>query len=387
MREELDALIDRGDSLAALGRLADGLAAGEQYDRLFEVRKLQSRLRLGVPPVYGQRPPSLAPEVERQLEHDLAAAALECGTLLAKSGQAASAWRYLQVVEDRAAVRAALEQSPRTADNSPALIEICLHQLAHPGLGMSIAVRHLGTCSSITLLDSAMHLMDGDSLDAALSVLVDHLSAELADVACRRLGLDAGLTLASLMADHQEALARTAPHGDPSHVYGVLRLGRTVRDQSTLQRLLVLARYAGLLPEGVRYPGEPPFPDQALHHELWLAALAGGPADLAVDHFCRNLDRYEQPPARLVALEYGVLLLARLGRGTEAADLACNHGLDLPELDYGAAGIGPHLIELALAPDASPVIAEYYAQRRDWLGYSMARLASHQHVRKHAGQT
>jgi hypothetical protein len=370
----LGQLLAAGRPAEALDRLAARFIEERDYERLFEVRKLQQRLAAGVPPVYRQRPAGLAPEQERALEQGLAASALECGRLMAETGDVAGAWSYLRAVEDAEAVRSALEAVPVDDSNAHALIQICVNEQAHPAYGMNLALERIGTCSSITLLEGISPQLPTADRQATSGVLVRHLAGEIVNTATGRLGLPSGLTLDRLLGEYSPALSRSGPHVDPSHLMSVLRLGRTVEDRPTLADLLSLARYAGLLPEGVRYPGDIPFQNVERDHGLWYSALLGSDSASAEAHFCQQLDRYADPAQRLVALEYGVLLLGRLGRFREAARLALEDGPDLSGLTYGAAGIAPHPVELALFPDAAPVVASWYERREDPLGYLLTSI-------------
>ncbi len=369
-------LLDSGQTGAALNHLAESFIGKRDYERLFEVRKLQIRIAHGVTPVYLQRPEGLTAGQEAALELGLAAAALECGRWMAAAGDVAGAWSYLRAVEDGTAVRGLLEAVPVDENNAHAMIQICLHEQAHPALGMSLAVARLGTCSSITLLDGISQQLPAGDRQACAVILVRHLADEIASTATQRLGLPLEQSLERLVDEYSPALARSGPHVDPSHLMSVLRIGRTVDDRTTLATLDQLARYAGLLPESVQYPGDIPFRNTERDHRLWYGALLGGDPSSAEAHFCRNLERHVDPPQRLVALEYGVLLLCRLGRFGDAARLALETGPDLAGLTYGAAGIAPHPVELALHAEAAPVVAEWYSRHDDSLGYTLAVLAN-----------
>jgi len=371
-------LLDAGDPKAGLQVIAENFLANSQFDRLFEVRKLQSRLRLGVPLVYTSRPANLDEQVQRELEKDLALAALDCGQKLAAHGDIAGAWNYLRAVDDNAAVRKALESAPLDEENTHAAIDICLNHQAHPEFGMYLAVQKLGTCSSITLFDSVHAMLGDDDLLQAAAVLVRHLYDEISAVAAERLSQPAGTSLADLMEKNRTAVSHSSPHADPSHLASILRIGRTQTSQEVLEMLLTLSMYAGLLPESLQYPGDVPFQKLSTSHQIWYSALLGQNTGEADAHFCADFEQYGISPDRIVALEYGVLLLWNTGRYAEAARLATDPQAP-GQFDYGAANIAPHLVALASKPDSAPIIAAHYAQTSDVLGFALARLSQTGH--------
>lgn len=376
--EQTEQWIAAGQPAKALEGMAAFYLERKDFARLFEVRKLQSRLRLGIPAWYVRRPGGIPRATEEQLERDLAVAALEAGQGLAAEGDVASAWGYLRAVEDEAAVRTALIQAPVPPDQIHAAIEICLHQQAAPAHGMRLALKHLGTCSSISLFDSVHGLLKEESLPEVAAVVVDHLCREVSASIVNRLGLEESeespLLLEELLARHPVAVARSAPHLDPSHLYSVLRIGRTQSERVALQQLLALAQYAGMLPESLQYAGDVPFENAALHHQWWYSALLGKETETASRHFTRELDRYQDPLQRGVAREYAVLLLWRTGRQREAVELALNDREDQASGGYGGHGIGPHPIAMACEPELAGVVAAIYRQRGDLLGFTLTRL-------------
>ncbi len=371
---EVSHLLDVGNSAAGLEKLAAYFQSTSQFDRLFEVRKMQSRLRLGVPVVYSSRPAHLDDETQRELEKDLAAAALDCGQKLASLGDIAGAWNYLRAVDDTLAVRAALEGSPLDEEGTHAAIDICLNHQAHPELGMKLAVSKLGTCTSITLFDSIHTMLAPEDLLAAAAVLVRHLYNEISTVAAQRLSQPAGTALSVMIEKNKIAVSHSSPHADPSHLSSVLRIGRTQTDPAVLKQLLTLSEYAELLPESLQYPGDAPFRAMATQHHLWYSALLGKRWEEAEAEFCKNLDRYGDSPDRIVSLEYGVLLLWSTARHSAAAHLATNK-LALGDFEYGTANIAPHLIQMASHTTAVPIIADYYRLDGDVLGFALARLS------------
>ncbi len=371
---EIARLLDQGDHAAALQRMASVFLQRGDYDRLFEVRKMQSRLRLELPLVYSRRPEGLTGEKQLDLERELSDAALECGQLLANAGNFRQAWTYLGAVDNGDAVRRILDQAPCTADNVHDAIEICLHQNAHPLLGMKLAVEHLGTCSSITLFDSVHQLLDGPGLAGTAAVLIRHLHDEISATAAQRMGLEGDVGLQAMIAGHGIALARNSPHADPSHLHGILRIGRTQTTPEMIDMLWTLSRYCGMLPESLQYPGDPPFAATALHHQWWYGSQAGHNVEQALQHFCTDLQRYENPGQQSLAREYGVLLLWQLKRFVEAVQLALSAPADSEHPPYAAHGIGPHLIEMASLPATRELVCRHYAATGDLLGFAVTRM-------------
>jgi len=349
-----------GGPAAMFADLAASLAARGRWHALFDLRLLEARHALGLPPSGDLAALALPPDVRAQLDERSLAACQEVGWPLLAAGQVAAGWMYLRAAAQPADVAARLatlseetlseetlpeetlaeekvtaELSAGTADDEEAtrrlqeIVGVALWEGVDPALGLSIVLRTQGTCNGITAYEQAVSRLPACRQEPAAAVLVAHLHGEIA-----RAG----------------GFAEPGLHCDVSHLQSVLRLARVCTTEPALRQAWELASYACRLPPDVVYPGEPPFENVAEASRLWYAAQIGRDVEEAVAYFRRAFLTADPQDSGTLPCDALVVLLARLGRPGEALRAALERPRDdgMPS-GMQALGMMPSLVDLAAA--------------------------------------
>src|SRR5687767_7454167 len=154
--DQLQAALEKGGAEAALQQTANLLRERKKYHELFEVLKMQLRLKLGLQ-LLGTEPTEKLTEKQRaELEEGLVAACREVGSALLRDGQIREGWMYLRPVGEKAEMAELLRDVETTEENYEELIEICLHEGVDIGRGYGLVLERFGTCNAITQFDSAV---------------------------------------------------------------------------------------------------------------------------------------------------------------------------------------------------------------------------------------
>ena len=301
MFDDLAALADDPERL--FNTLAERLAAAGELHRLFDLRLLEQRRRLGLP--LDRRTP--IDEVEEPLRSQLEAAYLaacrEVGELFLAGRPAA---RSVDVPPPRG------RQARRCAGSWPAsrpttaradeLIELALYEGVDPERGYAWLLGRQGTCNAITTLDGLEPQLRPADLKACAAVLVRHVYEELRGNLAGHLhrlaaeSTGAVVTLAAnlsvrelsvreLTQQHPELQARGDYHLDASHLASTMRYARLLTDPALVTKALEMAEYGTRLPAELQYPGESPFEDLYSAHRLYFQATLGREVDAALDLF------------------------------------------------------------------------------------------------------
>jgi len=339
-----------GGPAAMFADLAASLAARGRWHALFDLRLLEARHSLGLPPSGDLAALALPPDVRAQLDERSLAACQEVGWPLLAAGQVAAGWMYLRAAAQPADVAARLatlaeetlaeekvtdELSAGAADDEEAtrrlqeIVGVALWEGVDPALGLSIVLRTQGTCNGITAYEQAVSRLPACRQEPAAAVLVAHLHGEIA-----RAG----------------GFAEPGLHCDVSHLQSVLRLARVCTTEPALRQAWELASYACRLPPDVVYPGEPPFENVAEASRLWYAAQIGRDVEEAVAYFRRAFLIADPQDAGTLPCDALVVLFARLGRPGEALRVALERPRDdgMPS-GMQALGMMPSLVDLAAA--------------------------------------
>jgi hypothetical protein len=389
--QKIEAALVAGDRQRALELAAVAFQTAGDAHRLFEIRKMQARLRLGLPLVsWAERrkvegtssSEEVRPEVQKQLEDQLLAACREAAAMLLANGNIAAAWPYLEPLDDRDWVRQQIERAPVDASNLEAMTEYAFHRGGHPAYGYRLILKNSGTCNAITLFDSAAPYLDRATRVKLAQELVEHFFAELVN------------NVGASMRDRQphNPLSQTfgadeliralskgnlelsgGPHIDATHLNSVTRIGQIVSEPSLVEKLLTLSQYGSRLPEMFHFPGIAPFENQFADSVVFYQALAGREIGSAIEHFKRKLVEAEGTPNHLLVVETLVEWLGRIGRAKEAVEVAIAYPLD----DFGQLGIAPNLLEIAKQnPEAEQRLALHFRERGDLLSFLMTSVSN-----------
>jgi hypothetical protein len=355
----LAATADTAGTAAMFETLAATLTARRQWHALFDLRLVEARTDLGLPPTgdLGE----LSPAVRDQLDERSLAACREIGWPLLDEGQVAAAWMYLRAaaapaeVSERLAGMAATIVAAR--ENSldegatarlEEIVHVALWEGVDPALGIELVISVNGTCNAITAYEQAVSRLPARRQEAAAGVLVRHLHREVAGKA------DDG-----------------SIHVDVSHLQSVLRIARVCTDQAVIGAAWELACYACRLPAELVYPGEPPFENVGEASRLFFGAQLGHDVKEAIGFFRRAAARASIEESGTLPSDTLVLLLTRLGQPAAALHAALERPADGPMPSAMlASGMLPSLVELATAADAWDELLAACQARGDTITYA-----------------
>jgi hypothetical protein len=362
----LAATADTAGTAAMFKTLAATLEARRQWHALFDLRLVEARTDLGLPPTGDLG--DLSPAVRDQLDERSLAACREIGWPLLDEGQVAAAWMYLRAaaapaeVSERLASMAAAILAARgnsidedTTARLEEIVHVALWEGVDPALGIELVISVHGTCNAITAYEQAVSRLPARRQEPAAGVLVRHLHREVAGKA------DDG-----------------SIHVDVSHLQSVLRIARVCTDHAVIGAAWELACYACRLPSELVYPGEPPFENVGEASRLFFGAQLGHDVKEAIGFFRRaaTLARIEE--SGTLPSDTLVLLLTRLGQPAAALHAALERPADGPMPSAMlASGMLPSLVELATAADAWDELLAACQARGDTITYAATLAARH----------
>jgi hypothetical protein len=374
MFDALASLADDPDALCA--RVAQTLAASGDLHRLFDLRLLQERRRLGL--ALDRRTPidEIEEPLRSQLEAAYLAACREVGELLLDAGRLREAWMYLRPAGDKLAVRQRLARMTPDEQQVNELIELALYEGVDPERGYAWLLGRQGTCSAITTLDGLEQQLSVADLKACAAVLVRHVYNELHGNMRGHLHRLAGsapaeLSVLQLIDQHPELLEGGNYHLDPSHLASAIRYARLLAEPALVAKSLEMAEYGSRLPGELQYVGEPPFEELYPAHRQWFRATLGRDVDSAVSYFAAKAHAAREDPQSTAPLETYLVLLTRAGRPAEALEAY----VELAPRDRDLSRLAPTLLELAELSGQWDRYAAACRDRGDLLGYAAGILA------------
>ncbi|HEX6962401.1 MAG TPA: hypothetical protein VF175_11075 [Lacipirellula sp.] len=362
-------------------QLAQDLVQRGEFHRLFDLRLVQERQRLGLP--LDRRTPidDVEEPLRSQLETGYLAACREVGELLLEAGRFREAWMYLRPAGDKLALRQQLAKVVLDDDRADELIELALFEAVDPERGYAWLLGRNGTCNAITTLDGMTPQLSAADLRACAAVLVRHVYRELHGNLRGHLNrlkgeAPANLGVVELIDQHPELLAGGNYHLDVSHLSSTMRYARLLTEPSLVTKALEMAEYGTRLPKDLQYPGEPPFEDQFATHRLLLQATLGRNIEEALAYFAGRAPASAAPeneapaPAapepNQTAIETYLILLTRIGRPAEALAAYA----ELVPKDLELSPHAPTLLELAAASENWELYDQIVAQREDPIAYA-----------------
>jgi hypothetical protein len=375
---------------AMLDALADSLRDRHRWHALFDLRLLQARMALGLPPTGDVG--TLDEATRDKLDQASLAACREVGFPLLDEGHVAAGWMYLRAAAEPAEVSRRLAALARTLPEDDEAATALLQEIVHvalwegvdPALGIRLVIDSQGTCNSITAYEQVVARLPAARQQAAAAVLVDHLHHEVftalaADLERRGLAsADRIATAPSIVALLEAAGGlRDDPsfHVDVSHLQSVLRFARTCTERPVLEKAWDLAVYACRLPEEVTYPGDPPFEHVGEASRLFFAALLGRDIEEALAFFHRAAAPEHVQQGDTLPADTLTYLMWRLDRPAEAVHVALARPSDsgMPSM-FQAAGMLPSLVELAIKGDALDALRDACRKRGDEITFAASYL-------------
>jgi hypothetical protein len=374
MFEDLAALAD--DPPRLFQRVAQSLASAGEFHRLFDLRLIQERRRLGLP--LDRRTPidDVEEPLRSQLEAGYLTACREVGELLLEAGRLREAWMYLRPAGDKLSIRQHLARIVPEEDQAEELIELSLYEAVDPERGYAWLLGRSGTCSAITTLDGLSPQLSADDLRACAAVLIRHVYGELRGNLrghLHRLTNEPppDLSVAELLAQHPELMAGGNYHLDASHLASAMRYARLLTDPALVAKGVELADYGARLPADLQYPGEAPFEELYPAHKLLLEATLGRNVEAALDYFRQKAAAARDDEQSTTAVETYLILLLRAGRAGEAiAEYA-----ELVPKGRELSAHAPTLLELARASGNWPRYEAICREREDLLAFAAGLLA------------
>lgn len=375
---------------AMLDALADSLRDRHRWHALFDLRLLQARVALGLPPTGDVG--TLDEATRDKLDQASLAACREVGFPLLDEGHVAAGWMYLRAAAEPTEVSRRLAALARTLPEDDETATALLQEIVHvalwegvdPALGIRLVIDSQGTCNSITAYEQVVARLPAARQQAAAAVLVDHLHHEVftalaADLERRGLASADRIAAAPSIVALLEAAGglRDDPsfHVDVSHLQSVLRFARTCTERPVLEKAWELAVYACRLPEEVTYPGDPPFEHVGEASRLFFAALLGRDIEEALAFFHRAAAPEHVQQGDTLPADTLTYLLWRLDRPAEAVHVALARPSDsgMPSM-FQAAGMLPSLVELAIKGDAVDALRDACRKRGDEITFAASYL-------------
>ncbi len=357
--DDLESQMSAGGADAVLGRLSERLRDEKKFHELFDAMLMQTRRKLGLPAVLTQSLDELAEPVRNQVEEGYLAACREVGALLLNDGKFREAWMYLRPTGDKTTIAKALESTEPDDDNLQDLIEIALHEGVSPALGYKLVLENYGTCNAITTYDGVVSGRPRVDQQAASTLLVEHLHAELlvsvaADIERQEGSKPTEKTLKELVADRDWLFGEHNYHVDTTHLAAVTRFARVIDDPKVLRLALDLTEYGRRLSSQFQFAGDEPFVDLYPSHALFFSALLGERVDEALEYFRKKAEEVDPHEDGTLAAETYISLLARLGKNAQAVAAAAK----LLPPGTRTTGLAPSLFELSRqAGDFGPLKA------------------------------
>jgi hypothetical protein len=374
MFDDLAQFADDPDRL--LARAAQSLVEAGDLHRLFELRLLEERRRLGL--ALDRRTPidEVEEPLRTKLEAAYVAACREVGELLLETGRLREAWMYLRPAGDKLAMRRRLARMAPEGEQADGLIELALFEGIDPERGYAWLLGRQGTCSGITTLDGLEQQLTVAEVRACAAVLVRHVYKELQGNLrghLHRLSgsppADAGVL--ALIDAHPELQGGGDYHLDPSHLASAMRYARLLSDPALVAKSFEMAEYGSRLPADLQYAGEAPFEDLYASHRLLLAATLGREIDAAVSFFAAKARQAGADSETTGPVEAYLVVLARAGRAGEALSAY----RELVPRGGELSRYAPALLELAEASGDWELYATICRERDDVLGYAAGQIA------------
>jgi hypothetical protein len=377
---------------ASLDLLATSLRDAGRYHELFEARLMSARHALGRPVNDRTSLDDLPANVRDRLEEAYLEACREVGTAFLAQNRLREAWMYLRPLGEKQTLAEKIAQVAVTPENVDLLVELSLHEGICPARGYELVLEHYGTCSAITMFDSAAQGRTRDERAQLAQTLVRHLHRELstnlrADLARRgvagqlptgtKLPDEDQATIPELVADRDWLFADLNYHVDSSHLASTVRIARLASDDApTLQLAWELCEYGRRLAAPYQFASEAPFRELYVDSGRYFRALLGEDVEEALEFFAAQAratasDDTGHEGSNPMSAEIYVALLAHAGRAEEA--LAASLAL----LPVGAPSIdiAPNVWELAARAGRFDLVRDACRERGDLLGFATALVA------------
>lgn len=372
--EQFDATCAQQGLAEALAGLAAHLLDASRFHELFEVRKLQLRLRLGLPLAAWQPIDELPEDQGQALESGLLGICEEVGTHLFRQGDVGAAWSYLEPTGNKQRIRDLLAEVEITADNVEAIVHICLDQGYDVARGVATILDRFGTCSAITAIETQAAGLRLEQRREAAETLVPHVYQELTGNLRDALGKPAESTMvpvAGTLVRWLEELEQVAGHHiDASHLAATVRQARIVQCPDLLRLAVELCDYGQRLPSEFQYRGVPPFDDTYVTVGGFLRALLGEATERELDRLDGIAGEQRKESGVLDAAAWLIRLASNTGHGDRALDAWLEYFHQVGSDFHLNDDVAPSLQQLLARHGLHDRVAPVLKQRGDLLGYA-----------------
>ena len=357
-----------GGAESGFDLLAKKLVEDKNYPLLFEVRVVEQRHKMGLPPLRVDGVDDIPAGHRTAYEDALAQAAREVGLLFLSDGDIPRAWPYFRAVGDREPVMAAIEKLESAED---AVIQMALEERVHPRKGFELLLGRFGICRAITYFEQ---YSDRETREQCIILLVRTLHRELVESLQKAIVKRQGTSLPHLPDSVPELIrGRDWLFGDldyyvdTSHLVAVIRFALDLADPQALRLAVELCEYGQHLSPQFKYRAEPPFDDVYVDHAAYLSALAGENVDACIQHFLAKVraSDLDTTPAQVL-----VALLTRLKRYQEAIDISLEH----LSQTAGEQLVCPTIPQLCQLEGDYPRLKQLARERGDLLSFLAATL-------------
>lgn len=376
----------------ALEYLCDYLVEQKRFHELFELRKVQLRLQLGLPVEQWQSIEELPADKGQALEEGLLGICREVGTMLMRDGDFVSGWSYLEPVGDKQTARQLLGNIEVTNENVEALVHLCITRGVDPARGFQLVLDRFGTCAAITALETQLGNAPLEIRRETTGLLVRHVYQELCRNIERSLDETTDLTDRSFSAGHLQEIMQAHPdltaglshHIDTTHLASTIRYSQILIDPPTIDLAIELAIYGTGLHEDFQYRGTAPFSATYRDTLEFLRAMGdGNPGVDSVIERLRKLAGEQRDELKVLdSAAWFVYFLDRLGRGEDAIDAWLTYLHEVDDESVINEDIAPSLQQLASRYQLHDRVAKTLTGRGDLLGFATVMSSREQLVGK-----
>jgi hypothetical protein len=319
----IEQAVRAGGADSGFDLLAQKLREDKNYPLLFEVRVIEQRHKMGLPPLRIDGLDDIPSRHRDAYEDALAEAAREVGSLFLADGDIPRAWPYFRAVGEREQVCAAIEKLESAED---AVIQIALEERVHPRKGFELLLGRFGICRAITYFEQ---YSDRDTREQCIILLVRTLHRELVESLWRAISKRQGMALPhsvpELIAGRDWLFGDLDYYVDTSHLVAVIRFALDLADPQALRLAIELCEYGKHLSVQFKYRADTPFEDVYVDHAAYLSALAGENVDACIEHFLAKVRACDPSLNGTAPAQVLVALLTRLQRYQEAIQISLEY--------------------------------------------------------------
>ncbi len=332
--DELQKLEQGSGAGPAIARLIDILKAEKQYHRIFDAQLLDVRQQMGISLIRPTSFDDVPAEKKDEFEKAYIDAARAVGKMFLDDQQLGPAWMYFRTIQEPDIIRESLDKIDlETIDGQAVeeLINIGLHEGAHPVKGFAALLRYHGTCSTITAFDHNLSRLKTEQREEVARMLLGQLHTDLThslqrDIQRRLPTEPPADSIAAMIAGRDWLFAEHNYHIDVSHLSSVVRFARSLpAGDPDLSKAIELCAYGAMLSTQFQYPSEAPFQDYYAAHKAYFCVLADQKREENLNYFreiLKNEIAFEQQ--QLIALVL-VDLLGRIDRENDAVEIAAEY--------------------------------------------------------------